>query len=293
MNAIPNLTEETKNRYEEYSNFLMQVGNGRSPDGIILDSEDNSLIKLPDNLLYSTESGLESFMKWTLFQDGSFDFDSSLLALRNDEVDHINELSIDLYKGESSGSERPRIFYSSDEPVDVNEYNPISIDVLNKCNPSCQPVHVLKLKRGCPLILLRNVDTMFGLCNGTRLKLIDMNQNVLTVKIMTGDQKDQIRLLPRITISIQKDVPTPFRRTQFPVKLGFAMTINKAQGQSFRKVGVYIKSPVFSHGQLYVALSRTCSPENIKVYLDPEGHSEDPKVTKNIVWPEVLSAVWV
>ncbi len=36
----------------------------------------------------------------------------------------------------------------------------------------------------------------------------------------------------------------------------FAMTINKSQGQTFKHIGIFLRDSVFSHGQLYVALSR-------------------------------------
>ncbi|KAG5530927.1 hypothetical protein RHGRI_025763 [Rhododendron griersonianum] len=73
-------------------------------------------------------------------------------------------------------------------------------------------------------------------------------------------------------------------RRQFPVRLAYAMTINKSQGQSVKFVGVDLRTPVFSHGQLYVALSRCTSFDRITVLL-PE---EETDSTTNIVYPEVL-----
>ena len=47
------------------------------------------------------------------------------------------------------------------------------------------------------------------------------------------------------------------------------MTVNKSQGQTIPNVGVYLLDPVFSHGQLYVAMSRATARTNIKILALP------------------------
>lgn len=61
------------------------------------------------------------------------------------------------------------------------------------------------------------------------------------------------------------------------------MTINKSQGQTLNNVGVYLKKPVFTHGQLYVAISRVTSKEGLKILIENENGQCDDK-TKNIVY---------
>jgi hypothetical protein len=56
------------------------------------------------------------------------------------------------------------------------------------------------------------------------------------------------------------------KRRPFPVRLAFSMIIIKSQGQTFDKICFYLPKPVFSHGQLYVALSRARS---LSSYLFP------------------------
>ena len=78
-------------------------------------------------------------------------------------------------------------------------------------------------------------------------------------------------------------------RLQFPVRLAFAMTINKSQGQLVEHVGINLQTSVFSHGQLYVAFSRCTSPLNISVLL-PE-QSQESRRTLNVVYKEVFNSI--
>ena len=91
-------------------------------------------------------------------------------------------------------------------------------------------------------------------------------------------------MLPKIALTSQDSaLPINIARCQFPVRLAYCLTINKAQGQSLRYVGVYLPKPVFSHGQLYVAMSRAKSFAGLKVF------TSNGRTTSNVVYREVLA----
>ena len=104
--------------------------------------------------------------------------------------------------------------------------------------------------------------------------------NIIEAKILTGPFKGEDILKPRIPM-IPTDMSFQFQRLQFPIRLAFAITINKAQRQSLELCGLYLHSDCFSHGQLYVACSRVGNPDNLFIYTE----NESPK---NIVYPQVL-----
>ncbi|VDN00534.1 unnamed protein product [Onchocerca ochengi] len=73
--------------------------------------------------------------------------------------------------------------------------------------------------------------------------------------ILIGPFKGEDVLIPRIPV-IPTDTPFQFKRLRFPIRLMFAFTINKAQGQSLELCCLNLKTDCFSHGQLYVAYPR-------------------------------------
>ena len=141
-------------------------------------------------------------------------------------------------------------------------------------------------------MLLRNLNQSAGLCNGTCLIITQLGDRVLEAQIITGSHIGDKVLLPRISLHISSTKwPFVLSRRQFPVQLCYAMTINKSQGQTLHSVGLYLPRPVFSHGQLYVAISRVTSRDGLRVLIDDD-IDLDSNTTKNIVYREILQALW-
>eukprot|EP00106_Octopus_bimaculoides_P006741 XP_014774183.1 PREDICTED: uncharacterized protein LOC106871934 [Octopus bimaculoides] len=129
-------------------------------------------------------------------------------------------------------------------------------------------------------MLLRNLSQP-KVCNGTRFVVKKLMRNVIEATIISGCGKGEDVFIPRLPF-ILSNTPFEFKRLQFPIRLSFAMSINKSQGQTLKVAGLQLEEDCFSHGQLYVGTSRVGSKNNFFVFA-PTGK------TPNIVYKEVFT----
>lgn len=217
---------------------------------------------------------------WQPLSDDGYFTDRTILTARNDSVDEINTEVTKQFPGEA------RTYLSADSVEgDEEDQHLYPTEFLNSLELGGFPHHKLVLKVGMPIMVLRNLDPRNGVCNGTRAVITHMSNRVLEVRILGGDHAGKSVFIPRITLIPDKShLPFTMRRRQYPIRVAFGMTINKSQGQSVKYVGVDLRTPVFAHGQFYVAMSRCTSGNRIKVLLPEDAGMK----AKNLVWEELL-----
>ncbi|XP_022014342.1 uncharacterized protein LOC110913832 [Helianthus annuus] len=267
----------------------MREGNVGGPN------DGEATIEVPSNLIINdTSDPISSLIEFVYpsildnFNSPNYFSDRAILAPKNEVVNEINDRLLALFPGEE------REYLSSDrlcatENVSSIQERLYTPDVLNGLKVSGLPNHRLVLKVGVPVMLLRNIDQKNGLCNGTRLKVTKLYNRLIEAEIISGANIGTRTYIPRITlVPSDKKIPFSFQRRQFPVVVCFAMTINKSQGQSLSRVGLYLRQPVFTHGQLYVALSRVRTRDGVKMLiLDKDGKPTNK--TTNVVYKEIFN----
>jgi len=256
---------------EEFAAKLLQLGEGQTPvdqHGKIPCSTISTPVSSPEELVSKVFPEIANHV-----HDHHWLRERAILAPRNVTVTTINHLLLDAIPGTIE------TYKAINTVVDDSEAVNYPIEFLNALESSGLPPHELRLKIGAPVILLRNLDQP-RLCNGTRLTVTKMMPHVIEATILTGCAAGDNVFIPRIP-HVPSDFPFRFKRLQFPLRLCFAMSINKAQGQTLSVVGLQLQEPCFSHGQLYVGCFRTGDPDNLYVYA-PEN------ATKNIVHSEVF-----
>ncbi|KAG3174644.1 hypothetical protein C6341_g9721 [Phytophthora cactorum] len=309
MRVMSAQNESTATELAEFSEFLLHVGKGKhetnpalGPDCIKIaknmlianpveevseDCEDEHIRPraIPRGLTRMVDEMYADINNPEIANDEYF-ANRTILTTTNAVVQRINEAVAQRLEGVSQE------YLSTDSVEEDEEVNFFEQEVLHTVNINGIPPHKLTLKKGTPIMMMRNLNPDLGLCNGTRLRIVELKPHVIHATIMTGERQGQHALIPRIVFISDgeaREFPFRLRRKQFPVQPAFAMTINKAQGQTVQNLGLYLSTPCFSHGQLYVALSRVTARSKFKALIEyPQLEEEDGVYTDNIVYRQIF-----
>ncbi|CAN0874982.1 ATP-dependent DNA helicase PIF1 [Linum grandiflorum] len=277
-----------------FSEWILALGDGKILPIRHLGCTHNDSIKIPSMFLipksaYPVASLVDRVYPQlqTSYQNVAYIRTRAIVAPTNADVTKINDYILSQLPGEQ------RTYLSSDT-LTTNGANQTALEIeyptefLNSLSFNGMPEHQLHFKQYTIVMLLRNLNPAAGLCNGTRILLTNLGTNVIRGLIVGGTFEGTIAVIPRIVLDhTDPNWPFTLKRRQYPIRLCYAMTINKSQGQTLEHIGVYLTTPVFGHGQLYVALSRVRSAAGIHIVL-PDDDTIAPETTRNIVYDEIF-----
>ena len=298
------LTIAERNRGDErldaFQNAL-SINRAPGPDGLREEDTPPTARKVyvpNDAGVFSTDNE-DTALEW-LFGDG-MNPRHAMLCTTNAMVDHINEKVLEKYV---MGA--PMIAHAAHARAEGSEAAAGAGDAMSKVYATPEymasakmqgvPPAVLKLKKGCVMLLTRNMLNTLGLVNGTRLILLSdpprQGDSIRVLHVETvppeGSGHAPKRFhLPRISFSMVTPGGLQFIRRQFPVRLAYAITSNKAQGQTLTRTCGDTRNDNFSHGTGYVTNSRTRTFEALGFLHAPAKEGERPTFT-NVVLQRVI-----
>ncbi|KAK0427063.1 hypothetical protein QR680_010046 [Steinernema hermaphroditum] len=225
---------------------------------------------------------------------------SNVLMPRNNAVFKWNDVILNRMRG------RAKMFLGIDRNMERREDQGAAMFKTHQADHDLENIHMecptgvppykLKLKIGAIIMLIRNLSLTDRLCNGTMLQVMKMTDELMVCRRLdTSGQYDELVYLPKIRFihgDGRHDRGVKFSRIQYPTRLAFVNTINKAQGQTLKKLGLILDcgEECFAHGQLYVALSRVRNQASVLYYSN--GHQEERKgrndVARNIIYHELV-----
>ena len=212
--------------------------------------------------------------------------DDALMQLVNDQTDHLDDVDGDPRNHRRARDGEPV------EPVDPfvddgnQPYFDLSVipeqklesgtfcdEVLHTLKSPGVPPHALDLWNGASCMLLRNLDPENGLQNGSRMTVRHVNASRRLVSVCHSQDSHRrdapIFLIPRIVFPFKVGgFDVQITRKQFPIRLSYGITIHKSQASTLDRVVIDLRTGIFDHGQLYVALSRVRNRKDVRILIN-------------------------
>ncbi|MFM2394604.1 MAG: hypothetical protein RLZZ546_2586 [Bacteroidota bacterium] len=224
------------------ANFILDIGNGSIGPFNDLNTAD---VTLPSEVLCINNA---DDMVTRVYGEKLYEEDSMILCCTNKKCEEINRICIERLKTVS------QVFSSIDT---FQEGFETDVSLLHDLNPPRFPPHILEIKVGMIIMIIRNIGT--DKKNGMRIKVTKTTPHcVFGINITDGPFKGHNTVVFMVKSTYTTKDGTTFSRQQLPIVPAYATTIHKSQCQSLNNVGLWLeKDEIFTHGMLYVALSRT------------------------------------
>ncbi|GFV81298.1 ATP-dependent DNA helicase [Trichonephila clavipes] len=216
-------------RAEMFSKLLIDIGDGQIKEMAGIINIPESLGNIVGDLITLTEKIYPNIHQIGI-DCSSWLKERAILTPTNNSVYNINNFLLNILTTKHAKYE------SVDSVVEAEDAVHYPVEFLNTLNPPGILYHVLNLKIGAPIMLLRNLNPS-KLCNGTKLQVKNLHNNAIEATILTGKYKGEVVFISRIPL-IPSDYHFEFKRIRYPVTVCYAMTINKAQGQTLKMAGV-------------------------------------------------------
>lgn len=284
----------------EYATFIEKVGNGSVdflaqsiPHGV-------SLIHLPIIqcfvVQYAHDEPSLNILNFVFnnFSEPLSMATCAILATTNKQVEQWNSIVQQYVPGPPVTLTSVDRFADTDNAAHVEMIGPLSDQLLDTFTSSDVPNHKLTLKVGDVVMLMRNLNNKDGLTNNAKMIIRHIRPYSIGAQLLSTNT---LHVIPRIYFKFTpKDSPFAILRKQFPLRLAYCITINRSQGQELHRTLLDLREDTFTHGQLYVALSRVRHRDNIAVLVARDQQHQlylnerTPSATAlNVVFPELLT----
>jgi ATP-dependent DNA helicase PIF1 len=182
-------------------------------------------------------------------------------------------------------AEAPSYAAASDDLSECKSPDEYPAEYVASLNIPGVPPSMLTLQRNARYMIVRNANPP-AICNGILAKLISWTRYMCRMRLLSGPGKGQVVYLPRFSVRVPSEssgLPFTFTRRQFPIIPAYSVSVHKSQGQSLLKIGFVAEKDAFAHGQVYVALSRVGSWDNITFYSPRNEMFIKNNVAKNLI----------
>uniref|UniRef100_A0A183BU63 ATP-dependent DNA helicase n=1 Tax=Globodera pallida TaxID=36090 RepID=A0A183BU63_GLOPA len=271
---------------EDYRRTLKTWGTGVNVRTAATDDRRRPYVQLSPALCLSSEEALIEFVFGDALKDPLANIEqlrgAAILCPLNKDTFKLNAELMKRISNPApiSAQQTDRVYISvdtvdPDSPIDVLALNVAEryIENIYGKTPPGMPEHSLQLKVGAVMMVIKNISVAHGLCNGTRVQIISLGDNIVTCRYIQGPRagtdfkmyRHRFRFGARGREATRHGA-VKWTRLQFPLRPGFVITTHKAQGQTLARVGVHLSSSqCFAHGQFYVAMSRARTSDDIRV----------------------------